>query len=192
MRTTQPIRDKQHVRELESYFLKRGEIRNHVLIVMGIHTALRIGDLLRLTWDDVYDFERKYIRENITITEKKTGKGKTVLLNAAIISALNLYSSTAKRGHAIIVSRKGEGNPISRVQAQRIISEAAEALGFPFSVSCHSLRKTFGYFAWKSGNINPAVIMKIYNHSSLAVTQRYLGITQDDLDDCYRKLADIV
>jgi integrase len=176
---------------LAAYYLKRGEIRNHVLIVMGVHTALRIGDLLRLTWDDVYDFERGKVRDSISVTEKKTGKSRTVALNDRIRSALALYAPAAKHGKALIESRKGTGRAISRIQAYRLIRAAAEALGFVARVSCHSLRKTFGYHAWKSG-ASPAVIMDIYNHSSFAVTRRYLGVSQDDRDEVYRKLAGVV
>lgn len=191
MKTTQPIRNVKQVRELAEFFLKRNETRNYVLIIMSVHTALRIGDLLALSWDDVYDFERERIRESVTINEQKTGKQKTVLLNASVARALKLCLPAAKPGYAVITSRKGAGRAISRQQAYRIISGGAKALGFTFKVSGHSLRKTFGYLAWKSGNVSPAVIMKIYNHTSLAVTQRYLGLTQDDLNDCYRILADI-
>jgi integrase len=191
MKTTQPIRSKHQARELAAYFLKRGEIRNHVFVVLGLHTALRVCDLLRLTWDDVYDFERQRFRESVTLTEKKTRKTKVLVLNRQVLAALAAYKPAAKRGRPLLVSRKGANKAISRQQAYRILRLAAETLGFAVRVSCHSLRKTFGYFAWKSG-VSPAVIMKIYNHSSLSVTQRYLGLTQDDLDDCYRRLAEII
>jgi integrase len=191
MSTTQPIRNKHQVRELAGYYLKRGELRNYLLIVMGVHTALRVCDLLRLTWDDVYDFEGKRVRERVTLTEQKTGKTKSVTLNKAIVTALGLCTAFAKRGAYLIKSRKGTNAPISRVQAYRVIREAAEALKFTSRVSCHSLRKTFGYHAWKNG-VSPAVIMEIYDHSSFAVTRRYLGVTQDDKDEVYRKLAEVV
>jgi len=76
----------------------------------------------------------------------------------------------------------------TRAQAHRIIRTAGEAVCLPGQISCHSLRKTFGYHAWKTG-VSPAVIMVIYNHSSLHITRRYLGISQDDLDTVYMGLG---
>jgi integrase len=186
MATTQPIRNKHQVRELAGYYLKRGEIRNHVIIVMGGHTALRISDLLRLKWDDIYDFERQRVRTSVTIIKKKTGKAKIVALNNRIRAALNLYVHAAKRGAFLILNTRTH-KAISRIQAYRIIRTAAEALDMG-RVSGHSLRKTFGYLAWKS-DVSPAVIMEIYNHSNFAVTRRYLGVTQDDKNEVYRKMA---
>ena len=43
-------------------------------MALGVRTALRISDLLRLCWDDVYDFENNRARESVTIVEKKMGK----------------------------------------------------------------------------------------------------------------------
>ena len=52
--TTEPIRDKTQARALIHYYLHRGKIRNYTLITMGIYTALRISDLLSLSWGSVY------------------------------------------------------------------------------------------------------------------------------------------
>jgi len=39
MAAKEPIRDKKQLKSLANYFLKRGQLRNHVLIVMGTCTA---------------------------------------------------------------------------------------------------------------------------------------------------------
>ena len=187
MATTQPIRNKRQIKALTEYYLRKGQPRNTVLIILGVHTALRISDLLRLTWDDVYDFEQCRVRVRVDIVEKKTGKTKTVAINKAAVKALALLALTAAGKGRFLIENPQTGKAISRIQAYRIIRDGAESLRFQGRVSCHSLRKTFGYHAWKSG-VSPAVIMEIYNHSSLSVTRRYLGVTQDDKNEVYLSL----
>ena len=184
MATTQPIRNKQQIKELMDYYLDKGQTRNYVLVTTSMHTALRIGDLLRLTWDDVYDFDREKVRDCVNIIEGKTKKSKTIALNKAIVRALSLYAATAATKGKPIIANERTGKAISRVQAYRLVRAASEALQFEERASCHSLRKTFGYHAWKSG-VSPVVIMDIYQHTSLSVTQRYLGVTQDDKNEVY-------
>ena len=183
MKTTEPIRSKAHALALLNYFRKLGEKRNYLLICLCLHTALRISDVLRITTDDVYDFQNHKVRDSISIVEKKTGKTKTIALHKTVKKALSLYFPSVKPGTALICNNR-TGKAISRVQAYRIIKAAAAGVNLPYNVSCHSLRKTFGYHAWKTGT-SPAVIMDIFNHSSLVITKRYLGINQDDKNVVY-------
>jgi integrase len=187
MAATAPIRKKDQVQQLSAYYEKRGHLRNQVLILLGIYTALRVCDILRLTWDDVYDFERRCVRSRILITEKKTGKSKEIAIHKRLARALKRYAKRSAAPGVFLIVNKHTGKAICRVQAYRIVRAAARALKFPMRVSCHSLRKTFGYHAWKNG-VSPAVIMEIYNHSSFAVTRRYLGVSQDDKDEVYTRL----
>ncbi|MCL2049839.1 MAG: tyrosine-type recombinase/integrase [Defluviitaleaceae bacterium] len=85
MKTTEPIRNKKQIRKLVEYYLKQGQIRNYVIIVMALYTALRISDILSIGWNDVYDFTNGRVRQTLTLTEKKTGKIKTIALHESII-----------------------------------------------------------------------------------------------------------
>jgi len=187
MSTTQPIRNLKHVRALTNYYLNKGEYRNYRLIVLSLHTALRVSDLLSLRWSDVYDFKRKRVREEFTITEKKTNKRKTIAISLSVVKALKKDAS-ANAPHNFLFANPHTGKVLSRAQAYRIIRAAGEAINLPKRISCHSLRKTFGYHAWRKG-ISPAVIMEIFNHSSLSHTRRYLGVSQDDLNDVYLNMG---
>jgi len=186
MAATEPIRDKKQLKQIAEYWLKRGISRNYALVVVGACTALRISDLLGLKWTDVYEEEAGTFRSHVTLTEKKTGKEKTIALNYKAIAALRQYYPHRQGGYIFSSNRKDKA--ISRVQAWRIIHEAVEAVKIVGKISCHSLRKTFGYFAWKAG-VMPVMLMQIFNHSSFKITSRYLGITQEDIDSVYLKMA---
>ena len=189
MNYTEPIRDSKELKKFIEFYKKgKPDMRNYCLIVTGLNTALRISDILDLRWADVYDFDRKKIKEHIVIHEFKTGKGQTIAVNKNLSIGLNLFIKDFEKldeDDYIFESKKSQGQPISRVQAYRIIKYAAqETLTDSSRISCHSLRKTFGYFAYKNG-ASPALLMSIYNHSSFEVTKRYLGINQDEKDSIY-------
>ena len=191
MSTTDPIRTSDEVREIIEYFISRGEWRNAMLISLGLHTAIRISDILSLRWGDLYDFEKGVYKNHISVTEKKTNKKKRIALNEEMRKMLTIYKDNIRydinASTYLIKSTRGKGRPISRQQAYRIIKEASQNIGIPGNISCHSLRKTFGYFAWKQG-ASPAILMEIYNHSSYKITRSYLCINQDDKDKIYKEI----
>lgn len=190
MGTTQPIRDKRELKRFMEYYKdEKPNPRNFAMISFGLHTALRISDILQLAWGDVYDFENSRFRDHVCVREKKTGKQNTVPLNAHVRSALTVYKDTARPSAADYVFSKltDHSAPLSRSQAYRVVTQAAKHTLQEPGISCHSLRKTFGYHAWKQG-ASPVLLMDIYNHSSYQVTKRYLGISQDERDAVYMEM----
>lgn len=184
MSATQPIRKIEDINNLKNYYLKKEEYRNYLLVVVCLNTALRICDVLNLKWSDIFKENGKTFKKHIIIIEDKTEKHTEIYINNQIKSAVKLYiSKCGKQGEYIIVNKKG--NPISRHQAFRIINAGGRECGIEERISCHSLRKTFGYHAWKNGT-PPAVLMQIYNHCSYEITKKYLGIVQDDKDAVFK------
>lgn len=193
MSTTQPIRNPQLLLDFKNYYLyQKPDYRNYALCILGLNTALRITDILNFKWKDIYQFETFSFRSHLSVTEKKTGKTNRIILNRAVIESMTLFlhslPSMPSSEDYVFAGKRGSGHPLSRCQAYRIVRQAAVSLGMTEHISCHSLRKTFGYYAWKQG-CAPAMLMAIYNHSSYQITKRYLGIEQDDKDRVFMNIA---
>lgn len=188
MSTTEPIRNRHKLQKFRNYYKDtEPHRRNYLLIVTGLNTALRISDILALKWGDIYDVKRRSVCGHIRLYEHKTGKEQEIAINKSLRDALRsvLRGEPAPDPDDYIFKGYGSG-PMHRSTAYRIIKKAADAVGLTGNISCHSLRKTFGYHAWKHGT-QPALLMNIYNHSSFQITKRYLGIDQDDKDRVFLK-----
>jgi integrase len=187
---TEPIKDTKELKSLINFYnTKKPNTRNYCLIVLGLNTALRISDILSLKWNMIYDFSKKKFKNRIVINEKKTGKTNIVPINKKLLICLQkLFLKLKPQGCDYLFTKHTDrSRPLNRTQAYRIVKQAANECNLTGNISCHSLRKTFGFFAWKQGT-QPALLMAIYNHSSYNITQRYLGITQLEKDAIYMNI----
>lgn len=172
MAEVQPIRDLNKLEEMKEQ-LKLNNYRDYFLFIFGINSGLRISDILKLKVEDV---QGEYLR----LRETKTKKAKRYKINQNLRREIDYYITTYKPGEWLFPSRKGNG-PISTTQAHRVLKNASEAIGID-EVATHTMRKTYGYFFYKKTK-DIAMLQELFNHSSPSITKRYIGITQDEIDE---------
>ena len=193
MNFVEPIRDRKRIAQIKNLLRGQGRFRDLLLFVVGVNTALRISDVLRLRIGDFLD-EKRRIRRRFWIREQKRGKRHEVVVNesirAAFIEYLAVYPEVAQTPeHFVFFNTKTHDytQPIKRGQAWKFIRAVCGEIGLPGNYGTHSLRKTWGYHARQQG-VDLALIMHKLNHASLVYTKRYLGITDAELEAVIQRL----
>ena len=156
-----------------------------LLIALGCFTGLRISDILALTWEQILN------TEEFAITEKKTGKKRVLRLNPQLqqhIQECHEQIQPLKDTSYILVSQKGTVFTIQRINV--ILKEIKKKYRLKVkNFSCHSLRKTFGRQVYNMNSDNSELalvkLMELFNHSSVAITKRYLGLRQEEILETY-------
>ena len=168
---------------------KDGNYKMSLLIALGCFTGLRISDILALRWNQIL-----HVSE-FTITEKKTGKQRTLRLNPQLQRHIaECYERISPIGvnAPILVSQKGTIFTIQRINVmlKEIKKKYRLHVG---NFSCHSLRKTFGRQVYTmsgdSAELALVKLMELFNHSSIAITKRYLGLRQEEILETYDVLS---
>ena len=160
-----------------------------LLIALGCFTGLRISDILALRWEQILS------TEEFTIIEKKTGKKRVLRLNSQLQQHIQeCYEHIQPIGlkAPILVSQKGTVFTIQRINV--ILKEIKRKYRLKVkNFSCHSLRKTFGRQVYNMNSENSELalvkLMELFNHSSVSITKRYLGLRQEEILETYDCLS---
>ena len=179
MNKVKPIKDEAKLsliqEELEKETDPRGE-RMFLLFMVGLHTGLRISDLVRLKVKHVSGDE-------IRLVEKKTGKKTVIPLDAVIRPIIQDRTRGMKQEEWLFPSRERQGNgdvkPITTRQAYNDMQIIARRFKLGDAIGCHTLRKTFGYWHYKN-NGNLAMLRDWFNHTDDSVTLRYIGMDDEE------------
>ncbi len=186
-KTTEPIRDPKKVKEILAY-LKGQNDRNYVMAKVQLNTALRISDVLKLK---VSDFMHPTFRfkNYLIITEKKTKKEKQIEINTALAQCVKKYilDNDLEIDHYLFSTPKHRNRPITNTQAHRIYQAVGKVLNIE-NFNSHSLRKTWGFNAYKKYK-DLATIMLAYNHTDPKDTLKYIGVTQDNVNELYKNIT---
>jgi integrase len=176
MEYVEALRDIKQINAIKKYLKKHSE-RDYVLFVFGINTGLKITEMLDMKVGDVLEKEG-CIKNFLSYTYHENLK--EVYLNHKVKQALLHYVENRQLASEdfLFKSSKTE-KPITRQQAYRIIHQAAEAIGIEGKIGTNSLRKTFGFHAYKRG-IAISLLQKHFNHSTPSETLKYLGISRDE------------
>lgn len=177
MEYVDPIRNIEKINEIKRK-LKEHSNRDYLLFVFGINTGIRVSDLLSLKVDDIWDGTK--VREFLFIEDAKSGIQQAYYLNSVVQDALNDYLDSINfTAIDYLFKSKKNTQPITRQQAYRIINHAAKEAGIPGKIGTHTLRKTFGYHAYRKG-IAISILKSIYHHTTSAETLRYIGIDKNE------------
>ena len=173
----EPIRGIEDIKSISK--LLSESPRNHLLFTMGVNNGLRAGDLLKLKVKDVSGMK---VGGTLTIKESKTGKENILVVNKPVHKSLKTYLDgvNLKGGDYLFLSRKG--NKSITIQAvNNMIKKWARAINLDGNHGAYTLRKTWGYMQRTKYGVGFEIICKRFNHSSPAVTMRYLGIEDKEV-----------
>lgn len=176
--TVEPIRKTKDIKAISRLLQSRP--RDYLLWVIGINNGLRAKDLVRIRYHQV---ERATPGAVINIVETKTGKNNILVINKAVHKALQGYLAEVEPApdEFLFKSRKGNGH-ITSQSVGRMVRSWTTAINLKGQYGAHTLRKTWGYHQRTRYCAGFEILCKRYNHSSPAITMRYLGI--EDREVC--------
>lgn len=179
MQKVLPIKDPEKLRQIQEELAAGTDPhseRMFLLFEMGIHTGLRISDLVRLR-------KRNVIGEWIEMEEKKTGKITRIPLNATIREIIQDRCRYMDPDQYLFVStipaRDGHPKPITTRCAYNDVRLIADRFRLGDRIGCHTLRKTFGYWHYKN-NKDLEILRQWFNHATQSVTLRYIGMDDEE------------
>jgi integrase len=189
-----PIKDRQMLKQVLETLLENFKYgrRNYTIFQVGKATLLRVSDVLKLKKSDVFD-EKGNVKRNAFTVDKKTHKHNVLYLKPVesdlveyrrwlINYQLDHPDFKVYRSEWLFPSFHDPDKPIGTKQFWRIMKKVGDLLNINY-LGTHTMRKTGAYLVYEQTNHNIALVMKLLNHSSEAMTLAYLGLDQESREN---------
>lgn len=175
----EPIRLKSDIDRIKAFLAKQP--RNLALFSLGINTNLRASDLSRITMKQI---ENLHPGDSFETREKKTGKPRWVTLNEGVYQIVQDWIKVAKLkpGDPLFISQRGSSLTVSSIN--RLVKAWCSKIGLKGNYGSRTLRKTWGYHAYKAG-IDLPRLMTCFNHNNQKQTLDYLCIQDSKIQEIY-------
>lgn len=146
-------------------------------LTIQANLGLRIGDIVKLTLSDIIRDGNRY---RLNITEQKTGKRREFTIPTEVYTYLQTYAlnNNIKPRQKLI--------DLSVRQIQKHLKLTCDTLGLS-SISTHSFRKFFATSIYNNNGYNVELVRLLLQHSSVTITQRYLGVSDKTVEDALSK-----
>ena len=169
MEFVHPIYDKEDISRMRKALKKQvnGD-RNLLFFELGIATALRPGDLLKLTVKDV----KNGVVEG---RSQKRGKKFEIRLNDRVFNLVKAYIDSMEDVEMLF--------PIDRSTVNRFLKKAAKECFIEENIAGHSLRKTKAFHLYVDSGFDISLVMDLLQHDEVGSTLHYIGWKKQEMDE---------
>ena len=151
-------------------------------LVLEGNLGLRISDIVKLRPCDIVMDGGRY---RLEITEQKTGKRRQFTVPLVIAQYIENYClrNGIQRNELIF--------PITERAVQKQLKIVCDYLGYE-GISTHSFRKWYATEIYKNNGYDITLVQRLLQHSSAAVTQRYIGIEPQKIEQAIANHAQLL
>ena len=147
-------------------------------LILQANLGLRIGDIVHLRLSDIVHENNRY-RLNF-IKEQKTGKVRSFTVPTEVYIFIQTYA--LNRG--IKPTQRLFNLTVRAVQIH--LQMACKYLGLE-GISTHSMRKFYAQSIFENNGFDIELVRELLQHSSVSVTQRYLGVSSQKVEQALQK-----
>ena len=151
-------------------------------LVLEANLGLRISDIVQLRLCDIVNDGGRY---RLSIVEQKTGKQRVFTVPLVIQQYVENYCLRNSIGRYDLMF------PISTRAIQKHLATVCEFLGYT-GISTHSFRKWYATEIYRNNNYDIVLVQRLLQHSSSAVTQRYIGIEPQRIEQAIENHATLL
>ena len=151
-------------------------------LVLEGNLGIRISDIVRLRLCDIVMDGNRY---RLAITEQKTGKQRVFTVPLVIYQYMENYC--LRNG----IERNALMFPLTTRAIQKQLALVCEYLGYE-GISTHSFRKWYATEIYRHNGYDIALVQRLLQHSSAAVTQRYIGIEPQRIEKAIEGHAELL